>query len=73
MVYHMGVGYVPASGEIVEEPETQNLLPDERFLDSFIDRVGCSSNLLDRIHSGLKNSGDLVRQITVLPGAIREL
>jgi len=69
----MGVGYVPASGEIVEEPEAQNLLPDETFLDSFINRVGCSSNLIDQIHLELKNSRDLVRQITVLPGAIREL
>jgi len=73
VVCHMGVGYVALSEGSVEEPETQSLLPDERLPDSFIDRVGCSSNLIDQIHSELKNSRDLERQITVLQSAIREL
>ncbi|MCP9455902.1 MAG: hypothetical protein NNA18_07330 [Nitrospira sp.] len=73
VVFHVGSTYVPVSDETVEELKRESLLSPERFLNLLIDRIGYSSYLKDQIRTELTNAGDLVTQITVLQGAIRDL
>jgi hypothetical protein len=73
VVFHMGGTYMPVGEETLEELKAQSLLPGERFLDLLIDRIGHSSYLKAQILAALQSSGDPMRQITMLQGAIREL
>jgi SOS response regulatory protein OraA/RecX len=73
VLLHVGWSYVPITEAILSELKAQTLIPGERFLEIFIDKVGYSNYLKERIREELKKTGDPITQATVLQGIVRTL
>jgi len=73
VLLHIGSSYVPVTEHIVGELKACALLPGERFLEVFIEKVGYSAYLKERLRAEITKTGDPVTQATVLQGAIRDL
>ncbi len=73
VVFHIGSTFVPVTDETLEELKAKSLLSAERFLEFLIDNVGYSSYLKEQIRAELKTPGEVVTQMTILQGTIRDL
>ena len=73
VLLHIGSSYVPVMESTINELKACALLPGERFLDVFLDRLGYSDFLKERIRAELEKTGDPVTQATVLQGIVRDL
>ena len=73
VLLHIGWSYIPITEAILSELKTHTLGPGDRFLEIFIDKVGYSNYLKERIREELKKTGDPVTQATVLQGIVRTL
>ncbi len=73
VIFHVGSTYVPVRDEDVEELKKQSASPGDQFLECFLDRMGYSSYLKDRIREELLKIGDRPRQIAALRESILAL
>jgi SOS response regulatory protein OraA/RecX len=73
VLLHIGWSYVPITETTLSELKTHTLISGERFLEIFIDKVGYSTYLKERIREELKKTGDPITQATVLQGIVRTL
>ena len=73
VLLHIGSSYIPVMESTVSELKACALLSGERFLDVFLDRLGYSDYLKERIRAELEKTGDPVTQATVLQGIVRDL
>jgi SOS response regulatory protein OraA/RecX len=73
VLLHIGSTYAPVTEATVNELKSQTLLSGERFLEVFVEKVGYSNYLKERIRAELKKTGDPVTQATVLQGIVRDL
>jgi hypothetical protein len=73
VLLHIGSTYAPVTEATVNELKSQTLLPGERFLEVFVEKVGYSNYLKERIRAELRKTGDPITQATVLQGIVRDL
>ena len=73
VLLHIGSTYVPISDEDVDELKKQSAILSDKLLDFFLDRVGYSSYLKDRIKVELIKIGDPPKQISTLRQSILEI
>ena len=73
VLLHIGSTYVPISDEDVDELKKQSAILGDKLLDFFLDRVGYSSYLKDRIKVELIKIGDPPKQISTLRQSILEI
>ena len=73
VLLHIGSTYVPVTEVTVSELKDQSLLPGERFLEVFVEKLGYSNYLKERIRAELRKTGDPITQGTVLQGMVRDL
>ena len=73
VLLHVGSTYVPISDEDVDELKKQSAILGDKLLDFFLDRVGYSSYLKDRIKVELIKIGDPPKQISTLRQSILEI
>lgn len=73
VILHVGSFFIPVSDDIVEDLKTKSALLGDRFLDFFLEKVGYSSYLKDRIKQELAKIGDKPKQISSIRESILNL
>jgi hypothetical protein len=66
VILHIGSTLIPISDDIIEELQAQTMLPPEQFFEIFLDKVGYSSYLQERIRQEVQEAGDLSAQMSAM-------